>query len=356
MKWKNAHKRKVQNVCCHLALNFTKILCVFIVVYIVYNYWYISEVTLTSSIINCHGCFKQDWEILLNNPNICKTTGYGNEQIQPIIIIFIPSSPTNEKTRNMIRQTWLSVSNKNTANIRYAFVLGTSSTSINSKVRREFQEHKDIVMFNFLDSYRNLTYKSIMGYKWAATFCSNVDFVMKADDDIYLNTQGLLRILSEYGSVLSNRVGGICNSNAKRMTYVSSKWFVSVQEYPYDRYPKYVKGPGYITKMNVAKKIINASKNIPYFYLEDVYIGLALKKLSMECKFIYGFFQEKDIKHTVCNLKHPDFVLIHNVGGAKLFHIWSTPCPIDFQAPHVMVNSMLYRVYHHIKVIIGTLF
>lgn len=357
MYWRGVKKRAnfILSLC---TVHVLKIVCVFICLYIIYNYWYISEVSLTSEILNCNNCFKQDWDLLLNNKNICKTVEHGEGTwIRPSIIIFIPSSPSNFKSRNIVRRTWMSASKHNTGAIRYVFILGLSSDdTINANVRGEFWKEKDITVFSFLDTYRNLTYKSVMGYKWATQFCSDVEFVMKADDDIYLNIPGLLKTLSEAGSLLSDRVGGICNANAMRMRDNSSKWHVSTSEYPFDRYPKYVKGPGYLTKMIMAKEIVNISKNIPYFYLEDVYIGFALKKLGKECVFLYGFFQEKDIKHTVCNLKHPDFVLIHNVGEERTLTIWKEPCLTNFKAPIFVLYNILFRIYHNVKVIIGSLF
>ena len=39
----------------------------------------------------------------------------------------------------------------------------------------------------FYENYRNLSYKSIFGTYWAAHFCEQADFVIKADDDIFID-------------------------------------------------------------------------------------------------------------------------------------------------------------------------
>ena len=68
-----------------------------------------------------------------------------------------------------------------------------------AQLEAESQEFGDLVQGNYLDtyrlvnslthclvfvlSYRNLTYKNVMGKMWIATFCSQAELVVKADDD-----------------------------------------------------------------------------------------------------------------------------------------------------------------------------
>ena len=41
-------------------------------------------------------------------------------------------------------------------------------------IARENELHHDIVQGDFLDTYRNLSYKNIMGQLWASEFCEQV--------------------------------------------------------------------------------------------------------------------------------------------------------------------------------------
>ena len=43
---------------------------------------------------------------------------------------------------------------------------------------------------NFLDTYYNLTYKSVMGHLWVSEFCRQAELVVKTDDDIYVDLYG----------------------------------------------------------------------------------------------------------------------------------------------------------------------
>jgi beta-1,3-galactosyltransferase 1 len=89
------------------------------------------------------------------------------------------------KQRMTFRQTWLKDTNNNTGLARYVFLLGTlDNATLQEQLRQESMQFKDIIQFNFVDSYRNITYKSIMGFKWAVQFCSKVKFIFKTDDDV----------------------------------------------------------------------------------------------------------------------------------------------------------------------------
>ena len=61
----------------------------------------------------------------------------------------------------------------------------------------ESRTHGDILQEDFVDSYMNLTLKSVMGLKWVSNHCMKAEFVMKTDDDIYVNINSLLNHLHE---------------------------------------------------------------------------------------------------------------------------------------------------------------
>ena len=82
---------------------------------------------------------------------------------------------------------------------RLAFMLGYSTDKLyQDRIRNESLLHGDIVQGNFLDSYKNLTYKTVLGHMWVSSFCTQAEFVMKADDDIYLDLYGLYTVASRY--------------------------------------------------------------------------------------------------------------------------------------------------------------
>ena len=50
---------------------------------------------------------------------------------------------------------------------------------------------------NFVDSYNNLTLKTISMLEWAERHCSRVPFVLKTDDDMYIHMPQLFGILDK---------------------------------------------------------------------------------------------------------------------------------------------------------------
>ena len=54
-------------------------------------------------------------------------------------------------------------------------------------LEEENGKHSDLVQGDFLDTYHNLSYKAVMGYLWVAEFCSQADFVVKTDDDLFVD-------------------------------------------------------------------------------------------------------------------------------------------------------------------------
>ena len=63
----------------------------------------------------------------------------------------------------------------------------TLDENIQRSLEEESQEYGDLVQGDFLDNYYNLSYKAIMGNIWAAEFCSQAEFLVKTDDDMFVD-------------------------------------------------------------------------------------------------------------------------------------------------------------------------
>ena len=51
----------------------------------------------------------------------------------------------------------------------------------------ESEHFEDIIQGDFGDSYHNLTYKNLMGKLWVTQFCTQAEFVIKTDDDVFID-------------------------------------------------------------------------------------------------------------------------------------------------------------------------
>lgn len=106
------------------------------------------------------------------------------------LIIFVHSKLDHFESRNEIRSTWGSIERQASLRYRLVFLIGlqvNENRTIEQQIAVEHQFNDDLVRGNFMDTYRNLTYKHVMGYKWILYYCAKVNFVMKSDDDAFIN-------------------------------------------------------------------------------------------------------------------------------------------------------------------------
>ena len=90
--------------------------------------------------------------------------------------------------RQSIRNSWANPFYFNKTKI--VFILGNSANeSLNQMIRDESEKHGDIVQVDFLDTYANLTLKTIQLLRWTAEYCTNAPFVLKIDDDMIMNSK-----------------------------------------------------------------------------------------------------------------------------------------------------------------------
>jgi len=60
---------------------------------------------------------------------------------------------------------------------------------------RDVRIHVYVRRQDFQDTYRNLTYKGVAALRWISRYCSHARYVLKTDDDIFVNAFNLLRHL-----------------------------------------------------------------------------------------------------------------------------------------------------------------
>ena len=142
---------------------------------------------LQDEIVNPH-----DFEYILNpGHHIC---GSGDASPNVYLLIYVHTSPVHFKRRLSIRETWAKRSMFR--DIRIVFMMGrTESTKTNELILLENGIYGDLVQEDFVDSYRNLTYKGIMAMKWISEYCPKAKYILKVDDDIVTNTFIILRHL-----------------------------------------------------------------------------------------------------------------------------------------------------------------
>lgn len=253
--------------------------------------------------------------------DICSTA---EKQLDLFILIF--SQQQNEDRRNAIRKTWISFTIQNTANVRYVFLLGeASSNEMHTSIVNESETYKDIIQEDFNDTYANLTYKSIMGFKWIVIYCANAKYVLKTDDDMFINIPNILHFLYSNGAVLTTTIVGACTHNSSPIRDKQSKWYASEMSYGEGLYPGYCSGTGYLTSFNVVKKIYLVSESVPFFHLEDIYVGICLFKIGGTVQNIQGFNTGR-VQLDPCLYKGDTVFTSHRLTSEMLTAVWNEEC------------------------------
>ena len=161
------------------------------------------------------------------------------------------SSVQNFEARYSIRQSWAQDTNT-LKNVKVVFLVGQQVNNTHQELlKNEHEEYGDIIQESFIDTYANLTVKSLMLLKWFSQNCDNTKYVMKTDDDMYIN------LVKLYDIVQSNKkpnllLGSlICNAIPIKDPY--NKWYVPTYMFSEKKYPNYLSG----IKLFIVRMIIN---------------------------------------------------------------------------------------------------
>ena len=236
------------------------------------------------------------------------------------------SRPEDQAKRDKLRLTTAGLT-KNNSNpkFQHAFVVGVPAhTSTQQLLLEEHSKHGDIIQQSFIESYFNLTLKTLAALEWGTTFCPGAKWIMKVDDDVYVNMNLLTEVTRKKANTDTVLCKRIFMATAKRSSGLQ-KFFLTVEEYPYYFFPPYCSGPMYIMSQSVAKYIVHVSPERPFLKLEDVYLGLCLARSPYSITHmsnIDDMFHDVDSLWTMdCDQLHR-YVYIHSIPLELLEQLW----------------------------------
>lgn len=181
------------------------------------------------------------------------------------VVIIVLSSRGNFIRRKLVRQTYGSIKSANNIHILgIVFLVGSMDSSgyfevDHSELEAENMEYGDLIMGDFVDTYRNLTRKTIMAYEWLTTFCCEAQLVLKTDDDIMVNVFRLTELLNSFSAteMTSSNIWCEIQNNETYITNELSQFYVPPFIFPNDVFPPHCGGSGYVTTMAVIHRIAN---------------------------------------------------------------------------------------------------
>lgn len=184
-------------------------------------------------------------------------------------LIFVHTEPTHARERELYRATIGHRRVRERFNWTLVFFVGVGPSA---NVSAEATEYGDLVQLPFLDSYRNLTYKFVYGMRWVLLHCPDVRWVVKIDDDVFLN----VRQLHEYLLVRMPAANNLIHCSVTPWNVVirntHSRHYLSLQEYPKAAFPPHCNGWLVIFSTATMLRLYGGAFLVPMHGIDDAYV------------------------------------------------------------------------------------
>ncbi|XP_022366240.1 beta-1,3-galactosyltransferase 4 [Enhydra lutris kenyoni] len=250
--------------------------------------------------------------LLIPNEEAC-----GGPGAPPFLLILVCTAPGNLNQRNAIRASWGGLREARGLRVQTLFLLGepglwhpTREPHIN--LMREAAAQGDILQAAFRDSYRNLTLKTLSGLNWANKHCSMARYILKTDDDVFVNVPELVSELIRRGGRWEQwekgkdpplrevesgdedmQEGSILRRQPVPLLYLGrvhwrvhpsrtpgNKHQISEEQWPptWGPFPPYASGTGYVLSASAVQLILKVASRAPPLPLEDVFVGVSARR------------------------------------------------------------------------------
>jgi hypothetical protein len=139
----------------------------------------------------------------------------------------------------------------------------------------------------------------VMMLRWISEYCTSKShrsphddlrkYVLFIDDDYYLDLNSLLTYINKVDqdpdmTTYERRtfLTGYLYKESRPRRYLNDRWYISINDYSYDRYPPYVTAGCFLMTRSNARLFNLASKYIRLFRFDDIYMGLLAYSMSIK--------------------------------------------------------------------------
>lgn len=258
------------------------------------------------------------YRFLLNEPHKCRERA-------PFLVLLVATEPADTAGRSAIRQTWGNESSVPGVSVLRLFLTGVHPV-FGGPLRRVLEEesalHRDILQQDFLDTYHNLTLKTLMGMEWVSRHCPDAAYVVKADRDVFLNLPYLVRrLLQPQLPPKRDFMTGYIYRDTGPLRSKAYKWYVPRQVYPNDTYPPYCGGPAYVLSGDLAVKVYAVAQTLPLLNMEDSFVGVCLHALGLSVTSSpWGAFNMHRLPYDKCRFSK--LVMVHHYQPEEVLTLW----------------------------------
>ena len=168
-----------------------------------------------------------------------------------------------------------------------------SNSNLVNELLAESDTYRDLAITDNVDVYNNLTLKTIAAFDWARRFCPEADFLLKTDDDMFIQIKRLLALIRGLRASTASPNGIIVGNVAagwKPVRNPQSKYYITHEQYAENNYPPFVTGPSYLVSRPAFDLLHQAAMNRPFFHLEDVFItGIVAESVDVPRRLAIEF-------------------------------------------------------------------
>ncbi|KAM9363346.1 beta-1,3-galactosyltransferase 2-like [Symphorus nematophorus] len=222
--------------------------------------------------------YPRNYKFIMDDTPTCRTT-------TPFLVLMVPVAPSDKTARDAIRKTWGNEKLVLGQVVETLFIVGlpggADAEQQQEKLKQENLQYHDLIQSNFLDSYRNLTIKTMMMLEWLTAHCVKASYVMKIDSDMLLHVRNLVKLLLDPNTAKQNYMTGLVWWHSLVLRNPLNKFYMPRDVIAEPEYPPYPLGMSYVMSLDLPRKILGVSPQIKPVFIEDVYLGMCLKRLGI---------------------------------------------------------------------------
>lgn len=261
------------------------------------------------------------------------------------LLMVVKSVIEQHDRREAVRQTWGKEHTVDGRKIKTLFLLGSPTTGKDTKNLQKLIEYEDriygdILQWDFMDTFFNLTLKEVNFLKWFDIYCSGVQFIFKGDDDVFVNTHNLLDLI---GFKVEEHKGselfvGDTISKAIPIRNRQSKYYIPKELYD-KPYPPYVGGGGFLMSSQLARRLFVVSEDLELYPIDDVFLGMCLQKLHLSPEMHPGFRTFGITRRRVSPMNsepcfYKNLIVVHKLSAQELLGMWNVVHSEDLVCAH----------------------
>ena len=199
------------------------------------------------------------------------------------LVVLVSTHALHTGRRKLIRYYWGNHSRWTTPfQWKVIFVTGFFSSFQKIQLHAEADTYKDTLIESVEEDFYTLSFKVMLGLKWVQANLK-YDFLLKCDDDVFVNIDRLMRLL------LTTRDQYFGPKMEFQPVEREGRYGVSVEEHPSPIYDPFCSGGGFVLSH------LTVSRMIPFFNwvnplkIDDAYIGKIVTKAGIKAIHYGGF-------------------------------------------------------------------